>query len=445
MTMIATLMSRRPALRIVLLLGGGIFLAHSYPIQPGILLIVVVVLALLSIAAMALMERPILRDCLLTSLVIGLGMLLHSQQRVESAGKRLQPIEENEQVALWGTIDEEPIVRGNGLQLVVASRNVARGQEMFRNDLRVLVHGRKSSFGSVLNDLHIGISLRMTALLEEFPRPRNPGDFDYGRYLELNDINGVVQVKDSLAITVEGKGRVASLHSLVGRFRNYLADIVDRLHGVDEANFLRGILLADRSNIAKDVNQAFIDTGTVHILSVSGSHVAVVVVVLYGFLGLVRLPRKWIVVLSIVGILFYMVLTGSTPPVVRSAIMAIVLFAGLLLERKVDIYQSIAFSALALLLWNTNNLLDVGFQLSYAAVVSIVYFYPILVEVLHRLSEKVEEMKLLDSALKLFAVSLAAQLGTLPFTIYYFERLSVISLLANLVVVPVVGINVMRS
>jgi competence protein ComEC len=121
--------------------------------------------------------------------------------------------------------------------------------------------------------------------------------------------------------------------------------------------------------------------------------------------------------------------------------MAIVILCGTLFERKADIYNSISVAAMILLLWNTNTLFDVSFQLSFSAVISIVYFYPRLELLIKKIPERFEEIKAVDMILKLFAVSLAAQLGTIPFTAYYFNRVSFISLIANIPVVPISGLN----
>jgi competence protein ComEC len=111
-------------------------------------------------------------------------------------------------------------------------------------------------------------------------------------------------------------------------------------------------------------------------------------------------------------------------------------------ERRTDVYNSLGAAALIILIIDTRQLFDVGFQLSFAAVFSIVYFHPMLVRLIQHIPEKWEEIKAIDYIFKLFAVSLAAQLGTLPFTAYYFERVSIVSLFANIIVVPVIGLNV---
>jgi competence protein ComEC len=161
----------------------------------------------------------------------------------------------------------------------------------------------------------------------------------------------------------------------------------------------------------------------------------------FSILGFFRLHRRVVGTATILGLIAYMLITGMSPSVVRATIMAIVILLGTMTERKADIYNSISVAAIILLLWNTNTLFDVGFQLSFAAVISIVYFYPRLELLIKKIPEQFEEIKGIDALLKLFAVSLAAQLGTIPFTAYYFDRVSVISLLANLVVVPISGFN----
>lgn len=433
--------NRRPALRLAVLVSAGILLAQSISFDSGLILAVAIILFLSSALLFRFSKRGPSLDILLMLLVVSIGVVLHSFQRQELVERKIIPDEENEQVALEGFVDDEPFVKGEHVQLVVQTDRIVRLGRSMQAERRILVRGKTRAFHASLNELLVGAFVRVRGVIEEYPQPRNPGGFDYGRYLELNDIHGIVQVKESSAVQIVDSLRESSFFSSVSRVKKVLLRIFDRLHGEQEANFLRGVILGDRSKIPDDIKKAFVDTGTIHILAVSGSNVAVVAIVLYAVLSLLRLSRKWIVVPTILGFLAYMLLTDSQASVVRATVMAIVLVVQPLFERKVDIYQSLSVSALVLLLWNSNNLFDVGFQLSFAAVFSIVYLYPIFVKLIHKIPERFEEIRLLNPALKLLAVSLAAQLGTLPFTAYYFERVSVVSLVANLVVVPLVGIN----
>ncbi|HEX9615568.1 MAG TPA: DNA internalization-related competence protein ComEC/Rec2, partial [Bacteroidota bacterium] len=147
------------------------------------------------------------------------------------------------------------------------------------------------------------------------------------------------------------------------------------------------------------------------------------------------------VIVTVAGLLFYMLLTGAASSIVRATIMGCVIVIGTAMERRTDIYNSICVAAVIVLLIDPLQLFDVGFQLSFAAVLSIVMLYPILDAAIRQIPESWEEFKILEPVWKVFAVSLAAQLGTLPFTAFYFERFSIVSLLANVAVVPLVGLN----
>src|SRR5208283_5320939 len=154
------------------------------------------------------------------------------------------------------------------------------------------------------------------------------------------------------------------------------------------------------------------------------------------------LPEREKSIAAIVGILYYMELTGAAPPVVRASLMAITVLLAKLFQERTNVYNSLGVSAVIILTYDPMQLFDAGFQLSYSAVFAIAYFYPKLTALIKKIPESLEEVKAIDYILKLLAVSLAAQLGAIPFTAYFFGKVSLISLAANLVVVPIVEVIV---
>ncbi|MEW6062674.1 MAG: DNA internalization-related competence protein ComEC/Rec2, partial [Bacteroidota bacterium] len=176
--------------------------------------------------------------------------------------------------------------------------------------------------------------------------------------------------------------------------------------------------------------------------AVSGSHVILVVAIVYIILGVFRFPNKPKILLTIVALVYYTFLTGAAPSIVRASTMAAIVLIGKLLEQKTDAYNVLGLSAVVMLVYDPKQLFDVGFQLSFAAVFSMVYFYPKLNTAVKHIPEPLEEFKLLTPVWQMFALSLAAQIGTIPFSAYYFEKVSLVSLFANLLVVPLVGIIV---
>jgi competence protein ComEC len=163
---------------------------------------------------------------------------------------------------------------------------------------------------------------------------------------------------------------------------------------------------------------------------------------MYTLFGLLRLPEREKSIAAIVGIIYYMELTGAAPPVVRASLMAIAVLLAKLFQERINVYNSLGVSAVVILTYDPMQLFDAGFQLSYSAVFAIAYFYPKLTALIKKIPESLEEVKAIDYVLKLLAVSLAAQLGAIPFTAYFFGKVSLISLAANLVVVPLVEIIV---
>lgn len=438
-----SILSRRPAVRLVLLVIAGILLAQYVTVRPLAVYGGVVIVAVVAFVGYLRNGRSMLAavGMQLSVLLIGFSLATLERQRIET--ETLIPRQFDEPIVAQGYLESEPVKKQNRYELVVRTSKIVRPGAAGNTQRRVLVVVRQRNVTAALDSLRAGNEIRIRGRLEPVPGPRNPGDFDYGRYLALNEIFGVISVGDSSRVDVLPSARGRTLASLLGSAQKGVYQVLDRFHPPEQASFLKGVVFGYRGDISLDIKQSFIDTGTIHILAVSGSNVVVVALIFFSLGGLFRLSKRWVVAVTILGLLCYMFITGLSPSVIRATIMGIAILLGTLFERRTDIYNSLAAAALLMLLWDPKYLFDVGFQLSFAAVISIVYFYPKLESLIRRIPERFEEIKAIDYVLKLFAVSFAAQLGTLPFTAYYFGRVSVVSLLANLVVVPVSGINVM--
>lgn len=288
-----------------------------------------------------------------------------------------------------------------------------------------------------------GSFLTFRSVIQEPASERNPGEFSYKEYLALNDIYAAVTIRGySKASVYREREPNPFFEYIIFPSKAFVVRTIRTVMDGDEAYFLIGLLLGDRTDLSQQIKTAFMNTGTIHVLAVSGSHVVLVAEIIVVLVGLLRFPRRPRTVLVMVMLVYYMYLTGATPSVVRATIMMLVMQLGKLFEERTDIYNVLGVSAILILLFEPKQLFDVGFQLSFSAVFSIVYFYPKLDALIPRIPEPLEEFRIMQWLWQLFAVSLAAQLGTLPFTAYYFGRVSIVSLAANLVVVPLVGVIV---
>ncbi len=166
---------------------------------------------------------------------------------------------------------------------------------------------------------------------------------------------------------------------------------------------------------------------------VSGFNVGIVIFIIVSVLKLIRIPRKSRYIIAIPLLILYCFVTGSSTPVVRSTIMAIVFMLGALLRREPDIYNSCALAAIFILLINPRQIFDIGFQLSFSSVISIVYLYPRIKSLLRLEGFRIKPFKFIIEGI---IVSLSAWIGTMGFVAYYFKIFSPVTVLANLFIVP---------
>ncbi len=435
------MLTRRPALRFLVLYIVGIICAYWLFINPLWIYFSILIFVVPIIILTLIYKWHIIFSIFLHLLVLLLGLLLHSINQLDYESSKLEPSVQNEKILIYGIVDSEPIKQERRFSFVVKTDSIKREFKIDRRGQRILITLRNISDAHNCANVEFGKRIFLEGILEAYPFKRNPGEYDFGKYLELNNIQGIVNIKSFDKIIA-----VESMHKNNFRHWTYsiqqkLYAIIDKFHTQRHASFLKGIIFGYRAEIPVDIKQSFIDTGTIHILAVSGSNVAFVAFMFYTVFGFFRLPRKYIALATIIGLIFYMLVTGSSPSVVRATIMAIVILCATLYERKPDIYNSISVAALILLIWDTNFLFDIGFQLSFSAVIAIVFLYPRFEALINKIPTMFEEIKAIDFVLKLMAVSLAALLGTIPFTAYYFGRISIISLVANILAVPIAGFN----
>lgn len=265
------------------------------------------------------------------------------------------------------------------------------------------------------------------------PKVLNPDAFDYGKYLKRQGFGATTYIGSEKWQKL-GENESFSLFRLADISRRHLLNIYRDL-GIrgDEFAVLAALILGYTDEINPDILIGYSATGAVHILSVSGLHVGIIYAFLLFLLSFIRKSRKTNILKGIIIILFlwtYAFITGLSPSVMRSAFMFSFVAGALCFDRKSGIYNSIFMSAFFMLLIDPNNLFNIGFQLSYSAVLSIVIFsYPA-----HKVMKT--KNKIAHWTWDTFIVSIAAQLGTAPFTIYYFHQFPLYFLLTNFIAIP---------
>jgi competence protein ComEC len=274
--------------------------------------------------------------------------------------------------------------------------------------------------------------------LKPVDTPANPGQFDYAKYLQRQGIYRQAFISKYQQINYKSSWSEGFM-PLMAKWRHNVSLQFEKngLNG-DRLGVAAALVLGDRNFLFADIQATYSKSGVMHILAVSGMHVAI----LYGFLlvllGFLDRSRTGSVIQSIIILLLvwaYSFLTGLPPSVLRSAVMFTFLLVGKLLNRNSNTLNTLAASALCLILVSPNIVFDIGFQLSYMAVAGIIIFY----EPIRKLF--LPGNRVLNYIWELIAVSIAAQLTTTPLAIFYFHQFPNYFLLSNLIAVPASSIT----
>ena len=299
---------------------------------------------------------------------------------------------------------------------------------------KVLVEMRKDSTRASLGP---GQRILTPVLPRPIPGPQNPGSFDYAQYLKTQGIYTRVKLTSSTCLVLPPSP--TSGQEPLFTLRRHLQNALENLSlGRQETQIARALLLGDRIAIDPELRRAYTRAGILHVLAISGLHVGILATFLFAVLSPLRHLRYGKGLQIAVGLTIlwgYALIAGFSPSVVRAVLLYSFVALAVYLERP---GQTLHFLGLCwvfmLVAINPNWLLQVGFQLSFAAVAAIVVFYPFLIRYLHF------ENRAANSLGKLLAVSLAAQAGTLPLTLYYFHQFPGLFLLSNLVLLPGLGV-----
>ncbi len=324
----------------------------------------------------------------------------------------------------------EPPVRKEKTTMVVAELVTKYGEQQQTVSGLVMLQMRTDSNSAKVK---YGSELLFHALPELLGGPKNPYQFDYGQYQRFHNIYFRVFLKENAwRILAQNKGN--SLLTAIYNLRDFFLSLIEQhVKGKDELAVASAIMLGYRDYMNADIVQAYASSGALHVLSVSGLHVGVLFLALQFIFSWMDKYRKlkWVKVMLVLAVMFfYAVLTGLSPSVLRAVVMFTFFVIAKALNRDNNMYNVLGVSCLLLLFWNPYLITEVGFKLSYLAVLGIVVLYPILQPLL------TFKNKLLKGAWSITCLSIAAQIATFPISLYYFHQFPNLFLISNLIIIP---------
>lgn len=279
----------------------------------------------------------------------------------------------------------------------------------------------------------IGDLLHVTATFEKPSIARNRGAFDYSKYLYSQNIYGTLKIKNIDDIYY--KNNLGT--NYIYKIQKSIENILGRCFPQDELGIILGMTIGDTSYITEETNLAFKTDGISHLLAVSGSNVNYIILfskfIFDKILG--KNLSNYVVIFFII---IFMLVSGASASVVRAAIMGIVIVLADILAKKSNVYASICISALIILIYNPLTIFDTGFILSFGGTLGIVLLYE---KIKNTLQEKLKvKNKILIYIVDTLSVTLSSQIILLPMMVYYFNSISLVSILVNLLVAPISGI-----
>ncbi len=362
----------------------------------------------------------------LLSLILGALSLKNSYMRHKCNISNFVSYNDDTIYGLSGFVDSQPVTENKRTSFVF------RTQEVQVNNLKWLCNGKVLVKMDFPQNLSYADSLILQGVLRR-PYGFSSGSYSYRDYLSRQEIYLLMHIKNSLQIIPQLNKGGSRLIIFSLWLRSRMEQVISRYLPVLPAGILSAMVLGQKNSIPWLVNDYMVKSGTVHILVVSGFNVGIVAFIVNLLLKIIRIRRRQRIILTIICLFIYCLITGASNPVIRATVMGVVFLSAYLLKRGADIYNCLACAALFILGVNPRQLFDVGFQLSFASVLAIIYLYPKIKSFLRLDNCKIGALKFICEGC---LVSLCAWFGTMGIIAYNFRIIAPVTVLANILIVP---------
>lgn len=349
--------------------------------------------------------------------LIGLGIqFCYNHNELNQDNHYIKKINANDQVKIKGIVYE---TQDKNTKIKIQLTHIFTTKDTLYNCTgNILVYLK---YDSIQNKVKYGDHILLKIKPSLVTGKQNPESFDYKRYLHYQNIHytGYAKAED-IKIIEQDKGSIVWKYAY--QWRENLLSILNRYFTTkDEYAVATALLLGYKEDLSDELKTAYSETGSMHALAVSGTHVGLLYNGMLLILGYIPLKgkkgRAIETIIAIIAIWLFTFITGATASVLRASVMFSAFLIGKMMFRQTNIWNILFGSAFVLLIYNPYLLFDAGFQLSYTAVAGLAFFYPLLYK-----ESPIIKNQLLDAAWKVLLVGIAAQLGTLPLSIYYFHQ-----------------------
>jgi competence protein ComEC len=428
-----------PAVKFFIVFALGVISGNVFFFSAQYLFILLVILLLLSIISLYKSSQNNFTQLLLITLIFTSGLFksnIDFNLTESNSIKKFPDSGKDNYIQLSGVIKNIPDYDSGRVRFVLESENIVTMKDSFNvaGDVIVRIFKSGQKVEDNAKELEEGDRVSLIGRIST-PQPmRNPDEFDYKRYLQLQGIYKIFTVNGYNFYEITSKGNLNFLEKyIIYPAKKFSISNINRFVPGDEGAFLKAIVTGERTDITHEMKVDFVNAGVMHLIAVSGLNIAYVIIFLTILFSILRIPQPYKLILIIILLLFYCVFTGSSPSIVRATFMGIFVLIGFQIQRKIIIYNLLGFAGLLMLIYDSKQLFDPSFILSFGAVLSIIFLYKRFEDyVVVRMKANNWLKKLWLWTLVTFFITLAAQIGTLPLTALYFNKLSIVALFVNI-------------
>jgi competence protein ComEC len=440
-------MSHRPLIPALLSLSAGILMGRiTLPYYQTLIfpLFILITLSLIT----SLIVSSISRRYLFLTIFFFVGLLLILNTKGHS--DLLQPAQERKKVVLEGTLlSPSRITRDKITRLEVKARNLLTEHKVKTIDEKVSV----TAYGDPVYFLP-GQRIRFPATLRTFNNFNNPGSYNYRLSMELKGFSCSASVSDGRYIVPMGKGSLGFPLDMIEKVRRPIRDFLVRKLAEPKQGLYSALILGERQGIDPELRERFNITGLGHILAVSGLHIGLIAWLSFSLLRWLmslsyRLTlwidiRKAAAVMTCFPVIAYACMAGFQVSTQRAMIMVLIFLFSIIIGREKETWSTLAFAAFMVLVIDPDAIFSISFQLSFVAVIGILWFVPGIIKRIPDPFASSGRQNILSRIYLyvsgLIVVTLCAAVFLMPFTTFYFHRISLVTIPANLMTVPLLGL-----
>ncbi len=438
---------RRPVISLLTALMAGITAGSMAHIPGSVTLPILLATLGTLLFLVATGRKRHVHVCLLLSLFF-VGILnMHLYLHPFTGGDDITRHAGEDRLTVEGVVCAPPRVRDEKTILIIETARIVQKGTALPVGGKILLSIKDSN-----NVFKYGNYIRVHTKLKEPRSFDNPGGFDYKKYLLYQGIRlrGYISRPSDIVIIRESAGN--ALRTELERYRSLIRKRIREAVPSPEGDVLQALILGEKESIPEDIIGNFNRTGVSHILAISGLHVGIIAFISLFIATVLMKSSEYLLLrlnifkvsalLAVIPVIGYAFIAGLRISTVRAAIMILCYLVALLAGRRRDLLNILAFAAFLILAFSPPSLFDVSFQLSFTAVAAIILIAPALKSLIPQAGESAVR-RALNSVALFILVSFAAVLGTAPLIAFYFNRISTLSLISNLFVIPVIGFAVL--